>query len=142
MQGAWRNNDGRNSYLGCDGMMSNETNENKITTEVNILGEPLTVVASSSLEYIKLIARFVNERLSGLNQTYPRMSRGKIIALGAMNLADDLIKSQRELEALRADNERMKQEREDMQYALERTHKLAQHYQNQYEELALLMEEE
>lgn len=142
MPGVWRNNDGRNSYLGCDGKMSNETNENKITTEVNILGEPLTVVASSSLEYIKLIARFVNERLIGLNQTYPRMSRGKIIALGAMNLADDLIKSQRELEALRADNERMKQEREDMQYALERTHKLAQHYQNQYEELALLMEEE
>lgn len=122
--------------------MNKEPKEQKVSTEVTILGETLTVIASSSLEYIKSVARFLNDRLMGLNQTYPRMNRNKILALGAMNLADDLIKANRELEMLRAENERMKQEREDMQYALERTHKLAQHYQNQYEELALLMEEE
>lgn len=123
-------------------MMNKDLRNEKISTEVTILGETLTVIANSSLEYIKYVGRFLNERLIGLNQTYPRMNRNKILALGAMNLADDLIKARQELEVLQAENQRMKQEREDMQYALERTHKLAQHYQNQYEELALLMEEE
>lgn len=122
--------------------MTSEKKDTKVQAEVTILGESLVIIGNQSLEYIRSMVRYVNERLTELAQAYPRMSRNKILALGVMNLADELVKANQEVEMLQAEIERMKQERQDMQFALERTHKLAQHYQTQYEELALSLEEE
>lgn len=122
--------------------MSTQKKDTKIAVEVNIFGETLVIMGESSIEYIKSIARYVNEELMELNQAYPRMSRNKIISLSLMNFADELIKLQQQVDLLTEEVERVRKENQDTQYALERVHKLAQHYQNEYEKIAILKEEE
>lgn len=121
--------------------MRRDRNETKITVEVNILGESLTIVGASSSEYTRSVARFVDDKMAHLNQMYPRMSRTKIFALGAMNLADELAKARQEMEIIAAEKEQLEKEREEMRQLMERAQKLAQHYQTKYEEMALLLEE-
>ncbi|AZR73662.1 hypothetical protein BBF96_09855 [Anoxybacter fermentans] len=120
---------------------NNGKNDGRASAEVTILGENLVVVGNSSVEYIKSVADFVNKKMMELNRNYPRMSRNKIIALGAMNLADELIKALQEVELLKKKIKQIEEEKKQMEEELQQAKKLAQHYQNEYEELVLLLEE-
>lgn len=119
-----------------------ENREAKVTAEISILGESLIVTSQASAQYITSVARYVNENLNDLYQTYPRMSRHKIIALGAMNLADELIKLSQENELLLQQFEEIQAKNKELEKTLNETEKLVKHYQGQYEELVLIMEEE
>ena len=121
--------------------MRREKNETKLMVDVNILGEVLTITSTSSPDYIRSVARYIDDKMAQLNQLYPRMSRTKIFALGAMNLADDLLKMRQELEMLKAEKDMVEKERDEARQLMERAQRLAQHYQGKYEELALLLEE-
>lgn len=139
-----------NANLGCDGIMGNDKRDNrKASVEVSILGESLIVAGNSSTDYIEAVAEFVNDQLTELQYAAPRMSRTKIIALGAMNLADELIKANQNIEMsnteiaqLRKEKDELRKEIEKLQIVLEDSEKRARHYQEQYKELELLLEQE
>ena len=119
-----------------------ENREDKVTAEISILGECLIVTSQASAQYITSVARYVNEKLSELYHAYPRMSRHKIVALGAMNLADELIKISQEHDLLLQQYEDLQAKNKELEKTLNETEKLVKHYQGQYEELVLIMEEE
>ncbi|MCK4260286.1 MAG: cell division protein ZapA [Halanaerobiales bacterium] len=121
--------------------MSLENKNSRSSAEVNIFGETLQIKGKSSVDYMKSVARFVDEKMYELNHNYPRMSRNKIIALGAMNIADELIKAKEEIELLKKGLEKVQKEKEELELAYDRSQKLMQHYQSEYEEIALLLEE-
>lgn len=129
-------------FLGCDGIMSTEEKNTKTSAEVIILGESLKVVGQSSPDYIKNVAKFVNQKLSELVMSYPKMSRNKVVILGVMNIADELFKLKKQMELYRIELDNLRKEREDLELAFVKAQKLVQHYQKEYEELALLLEEE
>ncbi len=121
--------------------MSLDNKAHRAFAEVNILGESLQVVSTSSTDYIKSVARYVNEKMYELSHNYPRMSRYKVMALGSMNLADELIKTKEEVELIKIEMEKILKEKEELELALARARKEGQHYQSEYEELVLLLEE-
>lgn len=133
--------------LGCDCIMSEENKNNKskksdkTTAEVKVLGESLVVSGKSSIEYIKTVAEYVNNRLEELSRSYPRMNRNKIVTLGAMNLADDLIKSRQEIDLLKANIDETEREKKKMKQELEEAREMARYYKEENEELTLLLEE-
>lgn len=123
-------------------MQRDKRNNNKVTADITILGEKLVITGQSSVEYMQAVADFVNEKLSRLQDTYPKMPRNKIVFLGIMNLADDLIKNQQQMEQFVQEKDKIKKECTLLQKALDLSEAKAQHFEEEYEELLLLLEQE
>ncbi len=121
----------------------------RVTADVSIFGENLIISGQSSVDYIEAVSDYVNEKLGDIQSNYPRMSKFKIMALGAMNLADELNKANQlnerleaEIIQLRKEKDELRKENEKVQNALVESESKAQHYQKEYEELELLLEDE
>lgn len=123
-------------------MQRDKRNNNKVTADITILGEKLVITGQSSVEYMQAVADFVNENLSRLQDTYPKMPRNKIVFLGIMNLADELIKNQQQMEQFVQEKDKIKKECALLQKALDLSEAKAQHFEEEYEELLLLLEQE
>lgn len=66
------------------------------STEVDIFGSPYTVKGDADPEYVRQLARFVDEKMRTLARKAPSsVSAQKIAVLAAINIADDLFKLRR-----------------------------------------------
>ena len=129
--------------MGCDGIMQQDKRDNnKVTADITILGEKLFITGQSSVEYIEAVADFVNQKLSQLQHNYLKMPRNKIIVLGIMNLADELIKSYQQIEKICQEKDMLAIELEKSKEAFNLSEAKAQHLEEEYEELLLLLEQE
>ena len=86
----------------------------KIKTTVRIAGRDYAISSYDSEAYVQNVAAWVDRRMRELNQA-TRLPGGQLAVLAAVNAADDMMKSRaenrrrkRELEAARADIERLK----------------------------------
>ncbi len=71
---------------------------NRIT--VNICGEDYTLVAEENTAYMEQVAKMVDEKMSEII-TGAKVGRGDAAVLAAVNLADELLKSEQTAENLR-----------------------------------------
>ena len=71
---------------------------NRIT--MSICGQDYTLVAEESAEYMEKVGNLVNEKMAEL-MTQAHVSRNDAAVLAAINLADELFKSQEGTENLR-----------------------------------------
>lgn len=85
----------------------------KIKTTVRIAGREYAISSYDSEEYVQSVAAWVDRRMRELNQA-ARLPGGQLAVLTAINAADDMMKSRqeiaklkRELEAARAEIERL-----------------------------------
>ncbi|MBM7624641.1 cell division protein ZapA [Sporohalobacter salinus] len=80
--------------------MSIEENEDQAGKEpfekakVNIFGDEYVIRAEESAEYIKQVAKCVNQEIEEVTEKGARLSRVKMMVLVAMNLADRYYKTQ------------------------------------------------
>ena len=88
----------------------------KIKTTVRIAGREYAIVTHDSEEYVQGVAAWVDRRMRELNQA-THLPGGQLAVLAAINAADDMMKSReenrrlrRELEAARAEIERLKRD--------------------------------
>lgn len=123
-------------------MQRDKRDNNKVSADIIILGEKLAVTGQSSVEYIEAVAEFVNQQLNELQKNYPKMPRNKIIVLGIMNLADELIKNHQQMEKINKEKDMLSKELAELKKALDLSEAKAQHLEEEYEELLLLLEQE
>jgi cell division protein ZapA len=62
--------------------------------EVKIFNEEYTVTGDENIEYIHMLADYVDRRMKMLQQRNPNLSNSKIGVLLALNLADEINKLQ------------------------------------------------
>ena len=75
-------------------------NENRPISKVkvNISGEDYCIKGAASQEYIKKVAKHVDDEMYKLYQTYPNLSRTRIAVLAALNITDELFRLREEYE--------------------------------------------
>ena len=80
--------------------------ENGGTVKVDIFGQPYTIRASvDNEEYIRRIARYVDEKMREIDSSMDLASTQKIAILAALNIADELFSLQEERDRLIAEYE-------------------------------------
>lgn len=79
----------------------------KIT--VNIAGKDYNIVSDESGEYVNQLAYFLNEQIRTTAKGYVGVGTSSVITLVALNLADELHKSQAMLESLREQMEEIRE---------------------------------
>ncbi|MGE5588211.1 MAG: cell division protein ZapA [Clostridia bacterium] len=72
--------------------------KNRVT--VNIVDEEYTVRADADAEYLRLLARTVDERVRAALSANPRLARSRAAILACLSLADDLEKLKARYEEL------------------------------------------
>ncbi|MFO7152875.1 MAG: cell division protein ZapA [Bacillota bacterium] len=65
---------------------------------VEICGENYYIKGSASEEYIKQLAKYVDEKMKLLSELNPRLSRINLAVLAALNIADEYFKLKAEYE--------------------------------------------
>ncbi|RMG71384.1 MAG: cell division protein ZapA [Nitrospirae bacterium] len=75
------------------------------SVEINILGQTYKIKGDASEEYIREVARYVEGKIKEVLEKSPGTSPLKAAILAAMNIADELKKTEREHEALAKDIE-------------------------------------
>ncbi len=84
--------------------------ENRV--EVEIFGEGYILKGSEPPEYMQMLAQYVNKRMRQVVTRNPRLSTAKAAILTALNIADELMKLQKEFDQLtraKLEEERKKQ---------------------------------
>lgn len=66
-------------------------NYNRVTVE--IWGQQVTLRTQNDPEYVQRLARFVDRRMDAIAQKNPRLSTSQVALLAAINVADELFKS-------------------------------------------------
>lgn len=72
--------------------------ENRV--EVEIFGEGYVLKGSEPPEYMQMLAQYVNKRMRQVVTRNPRLSTAKAAILTALNIADELMKLQKEFDQL------------------------------------------
>ncbi|MDK2931486.1 MAG: cell division protein ZapA [Bacillota bacterium] len=72
--------------------------KNRVT--VNIVDEEYTIRADADPEYVKLLAKAVDERVRAALAANPRLARSRAVILACLSLADDLEKLKARYEEL------------------------------------------
>ncbi len=75
----------------------------KIKTNVTIDGRNFTVIGDGSEEYVKMLASFVDGKIKEMTNKNDKLSSSMAATLAALNIADELFKSNKELESLKAE---------------------------------------
>lgn len=78
--------------------MSRVDNKNRVS--VTIYGENYKMCSTSSPEYMSRLAKYVDEKMEQIGQANSRLGSHKIAVLTAVNLADELFRTRRELREL------------------------------------------
>ncbi len=68
---------------------------------VKVLGREYTLVSPETVEHMESIADCVNNKLNELSFSGRYLSQERLMTLTALNLADELLKSQAEIETLK-----------------------------------------
>lgn len=66
------------------------TAERRTRVTVGIVGEEYTIRADADPEYVKLLAKSVDERIRAALAGNPRLSRSRATILACLSIADDL----------------------------------------------------
>lgn len=74
--------------------------------QVSIFGEEHTLKGPASPEYLKRLAKYVDNKMQQISNSAPRMGTSRIAVLTALNIADELFRLRRELQALQAQSDR------------------------------------
>lgn len=74
----------------------NAPEEKKVTVAVEIFGQKYNVKGQESEEYIKEIAKYVDEKMKEINDNSCKLPPIKVAVLTALNLADELYKLKQE----------------------------------------------
>ncbi|MCG8512799.1 MAG: cell division protein ZapA [Halanaerobiales bacterium] len=84
---------------------------------IKILGEELIIVGDISDKYVKALTSHINRIGKDLNQAYPHLPRQRLLGLTMVNIADgyfklndDYIQQQKDLEMLKRENQKMREE--------------------------------
>ncbi len=72
----------------------------KTHTKVRIAGQDFRLTGDNSEEYIQRLAEFVNNRISEMQQTYPKLSTMDCALLASLNIADELHQLKAEYDAM------------------------------------------
>jgi len=67
---------------------------------VRIMDEDYTLASEEKDNYMLLLANYVDQKMQGIRQSNPYLSRSRIAVLTALNLADELTKLQEEYDDL------------------------------------------
>lgn len=68
--------------------------------EVEIFGECYTLKGDASEEYLRMLAQYVNKKMRQVVTRNPRLGVAKAALLTALNIADELMKLQKEYDEL------------------------------------------
>ncbi len=74
--------------------------DRKQRIDVSIFGEDYTLKSSSSPEYMKKVAKVVDDTMNKVSESKPRISLHQIAVLAALNLADDYLRLEEEYSEL------------------------------------------
>lgn len=74
----------------------NAPEENKVTVAVEIFGQTYNVKGEENEEYIKELARYVDEKMKEINYNSNKLPPIKVAVLTALNMADELYKLKQE----------------------------------------------
>lgn len=77
----------------------------KIRTTVKIAGKEYTIAGYDSTQYVRRVAALVDRRMAELGMQ-TRLPAAQLAVLVAMNMADEMVKSQGEVQKLRAELDR------------------------------------
>ena len=80
----------------------------KNKTVVTVHGRDYTVVGTETPEYMQRVASYVDRRMTELSFS-GYLSEDRLMALTALNLADELLKSKDEVNAMRKELTQMRQ---------------------------------
>lgn len=71
--------------------------------KINVIidGRNFTVIGDSSEEYVKMLASYVDEKIKEMTNKNDRLSSSMAATLAALNIADELYRSSKELESLK-----------------------------------------
>ena len=72
----------------------------KIRTTVRLAGQEFRLSCEESEEYIQQIAKYVNVKISEIQNMYPSLSSANAVLLASMNLADELFQLRTDYDAL------------------------------------------
>lgn len=78
--------------------MSQSNNKNRVS--VKIYGENYTMCSAASVEYMRHLAKHVDEKMAQIGQSNSRLGLNKVAVLTSINLADELFRVRRELREL------------------------------------------
>lgn len=75
--------------------------ETKLTrVTARIMGEDYTIRGQVPEEHIRRIAKYVDERMIQISETYPKLGTSRVAVLAAINMADELFKIREQYEQL------------------------------------------
>lgn len=74
------------------------SDKNKITIE--IFGQHYTLKGTASSNHIRLVAGYVDDKMSQLAESNPRLDGRKVAVLTAVNIADEYFRLKEEYEEL------------------------------------------
>ncbi|MFA5384819.1 MAG: cell division protein ZapA [Eubacteriales bacterium] len=66
--------------------------------EANILGETYILKGDEAPEYMEMLAQYVNKKMRQVVALNPKLGTSKAAVLAALNIADELMKMQKEYE--------------------------------------------
>ena len=72
----------------------------KTKAVVNLCGQEFRLSANESEEYLRKIASYVDKKVDAIQRAYPRLSTSNCVLLAALELSDELHKTNEKLEAL------------------------------------------
>lgn len=80
----------------------------KNKTVVTVRGKEYTLVGTEPVEYLQRVAAYVDRRMNEISFSLPRPD-DRLVTLTALNLADELLKSKDEVNAMRREMAQMRQ---------------------------------
>ncbi len=89
--------------------------ENRV--EVEIFGEGYVLKGAEPPEYLQMLAQYVNKRMRQVVTRNPRLTTAKAAILTALNIADELMKLQKEYDQLlrsRLEEEKKKPKKQEL----------------------------
>ncbi|MEC9489017.1 MAG: cell division protein ZapA [Halanaerobium sp.] len=94
--------------------MSRSGENNNTRQKVEIYGEKILITSSTSPGYVGRVAQFVNMNLEKLGDRFSDLPRNKILILGLMNLAGEMLKYREECSELQQENGKLKKDKHQL----------------------------
>jgi cell division protein ZapA (FtsZ GTPase activity inhibitor) len=80
--------------------------EEKTRITVEIFGTNYKLVGRSSVSYMKMVAKHVDDQMYHLSNALPQLESSKIAVLASVNIADEYFKLRKEMEQLHEDGQK------------------------------------
>lgn len=80
--------------------------EEKTRITVDIFGTSYKLVGRSSVSYMKMVAKHVDDQMYHLSNALPQLESSKIAVLASVNIADEYFKLQKEMEQLQGNGQK------------------------------------